>query len=450
MAKTLAAALATHLAQQATTIATCIQVVRRDGVRYALTNHDRDLVVNAVTYSSVDAPVTVSAVKAGSDLTVDDSEAEGLITAVVTAADIRAGKLDGARFSLFRVNWQSPGDGTIDLQKGEIGEIDTSGQVYRIEFRGRTQKLQANFIEVTSLTCRASLFDDRCKLDPDDFEEFGQIASLTSNVKFIVSNSSQGTDQSATLTNPGAEVGDLSGWTTSNVLNDATNVRSGTRSFRLGAGSASAYQDVSITGAGVSATEIDTGLVTIDFKGWVFTDGSDEASTIYVEFLDGSSNLISSTPVAPLFIETANLYQRRRIVERVPANARTARIYFAREQGSSFIWWDDFSVDFLFGQPLANLGGLSDHYDSGLIRFTSGDAKGEAMEIRTLNVGTREVEIFIPVGALAVGDQFLIYPGCKRRMLIDCLDKFHNILNARVEHYTVGKDATLASPDADT
>ena len=445
--KTLAAAVQTHLAQQVTTLATCARIVRRDGVRYALTNHDRDLVVGGITYQSVELPITVSAVRSGSDLSVDDSEAEGLITSLITSSDIRAGKLDGATVYLFRVNWQSPSDGVIGLQGGKIGEIQTAGPIgYKIEFRGLTQQLQHQFQEVTSILCRATLFDSRCKLDPDTYEEFGSIASITDNTQFVVSNSAQGTDASATLTNPGGETTDLSGWTTTNVTNSAAQAHAGSRSFAIGTGAGSGYQDVSITGAGPSTSEIDNGLVTIDLKAWVRASATNLASALYVEFYDGSSDLVDTTPVAPLVITPSATWLRRRVIIRVPATSRTARIYFSKDEGA-VVYWDDFSVDFRFGQALANLSG--DYYDAGQIRFVSGGAEGESIEIRTLDTGTREVELFLPVGTLAVGDQFLIYPGCKRRLIEDCKTKFNNIANFRGEHYTPGKDATLAGPESE-
>ncbi|WP_439580802.1 baseplate hub domain-containing protein, partial [Elioraea sp.] len=48
--KSVSSALAAHLAGALTTLATCWRVARRDGTLFGFTDHDRDLVVDGLTY----------------------------------------------------------------------------------------------------------------------------------------------------------------------------------------------------------------------------------------------------------------------------------------------------------------------------------------------------------------------------------------------------------------
>jgi hypothetical protein len=50
--KSISAALAQHLAGEVTTLATCWQITRRDGVALGFTDHVRDLVVDSVTFNA--------------------------------------------------------------------------------------------------------------------------------------------------------------------------------------------------------------------------------------------------------------------------------------------------------------------------------------------------------------------------------------------------------------
>ncbi len=47
--------LAAHLAGDVTTLATCYLVLRTDGVTFAATDHDKDIIFDEVTYLSTSA-----------------------------------------------------------------------------------------------------------------------------------------------------------------------------------------------------------------------------------------------------------------------------------------------------------------------------------------------------------------------------------------------------------
>lgn len=71
----------------------------------------------------------------------------------------------------------------------------------------------------------------------------------------------------------------------------------------------------------------------------------------------------------------------------------------------------------------------ADYYGAGTIQFTSGTNNGlKPLEIKSFASGvieTFEPHYYLPV----IGDTFTIIAGCRKR-LVDCRDKFNNVVNA--------------------
>jgi uncharacterized phage protein (TIGR02218 family) len=90
----LTSALANHLAQEVTTLATCWSLTRRDGVSLYFTEHDQDVVVDGNRYMA-SSGMSASAVTSQAGLTVDNLEFEGMLdAAVISEADILSIKFD--------------------------------------------------------------------------------------------------------------------------------------------------------------------------------------------------------------------------------------------------------------------------------------------------------------------------------------------------------------------
>ena len=89
----------------ATTICRCWRLVRKDGVSFGFTDHDRDLEFGGQVYlagSGMDA----SALESSTGLSVDNGQAVGALSAVgLRDADILAGKFDRAEVVQWLVNW---------------------------------------------------------------------------------------------------------------------------------------------------------------------------------------------------------------------------------------------------------------------------------------------------------------------------------------------------------
>jgi hypothetical protein len=162
--KSASAGLAAHLSSgNPLTLATCVEITRRDGQLFRFTDHDRDLVVNGDTYLAARA-YTREAVSAASDMSVPESEIVALLdNAAITAADIRAGLWDGARFRLLLVNWVDTAQGAITLRTGWFGRVQPQDNgTARVELRGLAQALQQQIVRLYAPGCDADLGDARC------------------------------------------------------------------------------------------------------------------------------------------------------------------------------------------------------------------------------------------------------------------------------------------------
>lgn len=163
--KSVSSALATHLGELLTTLATCWRVERRDGGVFGFTDHDADLVVDGVTYRAKTG-YRRAAIAARADLSVDDTEVDGILDAAeIDAASLRAGLWDGAEVRIFLVNWSDLTQATLRLRRGRLGEVIARDDgTFRAELRGLAQALNVTVGELYTPECRADLGDARCRL----------------------------------------------------------------------------------------------------------------------------------------------------------------------------------------------------------------------------------------------------------------------------------------------
>jgi len=181
--KTISGALASHLEQQTTTLATCWKVtlaVISPPTVMGFTDHDRDLVVGGVTYRAASG-YTRSAIQSSAGLQVDNLDIEGVLDSTfIKEADVRAGLWDYAEIEVFVVNWADLTQGTLKQRKGRLGEVRTGRQAFLSELRGLLQNLQQNVGRLYGAACDADLFDARCGLNAASFLVTGTITSFTS------------------------------------------------------------------------------------------------------------------------------------------------------------------------------------------------------------------------------------------------------------------------------
>lgn len=185
--KSVSAGLASHLAQECTTLATCWKCTRLDGTVYGFTDHDQDLVVDGVTYDAATG-YTRSAIKTTGALNVDGLDLEGAFDSVaITDADLHAGKWDYAAIEVFMVNWADLTQGTLKLRRGRLGEIRSGRQIFVAELRGLTQLLQQRVGRTYGQNCDADLGDARCGVTLASYTFSGSVTGVTSNRVFASS-----------------------------------------------------------------------------------------------------------------------------------------------------------------------------------------------------------------------------------------------------------------------
>ena len=166
--KSTPAALVAHFADSLATPAFLVRPLRKDGVVYGFTDHDVDITYGGLTYRS-ELAVNASSIEITASLGVDNLEVAGFLMALgISEADIAAGLWDFGEVQVLRVNYADLTMGDEKIKRGFIGEISVGRGTFTNEVRGLTQKLQQTIGESYSPSCKANLFDARCKVVPTE------------------------------------------------------------------------------------------------------------------------------------------------------------------------------------------------------------------------------------------------------------------------------------------
>lgn len=165
--RTLSGNFATHIAGETYTLARLWTLTAGDGTILRFTDHDRDLVKGANTYSS-DLGFTPSSLLVAIGSGIQGLNIDLVISAAgVTLADLVGGRWRKAQCIIERVNWALPDDGFMFEFGGEVTSITFDEDIGRCSFEvqglaGRQRNIQ---VEFHSVMCRADLGDARCKVD---------------------------------------------------------------------------------------------------------------------------------------------------------------------------------------------------------------------------------------------------------------------------------------------
>lgn len=178
-------ALAHHIRQEVTTLATLWRVTRSDGNEYGFTDHDQDIVFDdgevRLTYRA-DSGYTQTEITDRANLAVDNLEVEAFFDSdMITEADLRAGRWDFATVRVYMVNWKHPTMGAIKLGRGLIGQCTSREISFIAEYRGIGQKLQQVIGDTYMPTCRHDLFDAGCMLNAALHTDETQIATVSTD-----------------------------------------------------------------------------------------------------------------------------------------------------------------------------------------------------------------------------------------------------------------------------
>ncbi len=160
--KNIAPALQDHLNGELTTLAECVKISRTDNIVKAFTTHDRDLFVDGVTYVA-DGSFSPKSLDNVASLKENSFEITGILdSALISEADIKAGKYDYARVDVYVVNWSDLSQGAVQIRRGWLGEVTLADGRYVAELRGMHDLLQRRVGDTYTPECRYDLGDGRC------------------------------------------------------------------------------------------------------------------------------------------------------------------------------------------------------------------------------------------------------------------------------------------------
>ena len=212
--KSISPALAAHLSGEVTTLACLWRIVRRDGVAFFFTDHDRDIVFEGDTYRAATG-YSRSAIANEAGLAVDNLDVEGVFDSEqITEADLRAGLFDHAEVTILLVNWADPDQGGVILRRGWFGEVQTAETgIFRTELRGLAQALSQRIGELYSPECRADLGDHRCRVPIDPpVDRAGHRLCSGRRRQGRDGDDRQSRPGRCRSINPGFDTGNLTGW----------------------------------------------------------------------------------------------------------------------------------------------------------------------------------------------------------------------------------------------
>lgn len=157
------AALAAHIAGEATTLAHAFVVRLSDGTALGFTDHDRELTVAGIACRP-DSGFEGSAATRHAGFAVGEEEIAGALSdEAISESDLAAGRWDGASVDVYRVDWQAP-DQCLKLRTGRLGEVVRRDGAFRAELRGPAHALTQARGRLFSRFCDAGFGDGRCSV----------------------------------------------------------------------------------------------------------------------------------------------------------------------------------------------------------------------------------------------------------------------------------------------
>ncbi|HEY4773976.1 MAG TPA: DUF2163 domain-containing protein [Xanthobacteraceae bacterium] len=171
-----------------TTLARCFVLARRDGVVMGFTEHDEDIVLDAVICRA-GSGLSASEARARLGLAVDGAEFAGaLADDALSESDLAAGRYDAAAIAIWLVDWSEP-ELRVLIAKGTLGEVRREGPAFTAELRSLTDRLNQESGRLYTATCAADLGDARCGIDLTDaaFRGSGEVAALAGTSAFSAS-----------------------------------------------------------------------------------------------------------------------------------------------------------------------------------------------------------------------------------------------------------------------
>ena len=157
------ATLAARLNSGATTLCQVWRLTRRDGAVQGFTDHDRDLVIDGVTFAAR-CGFEAAEIEQGLGLAATSSDVAGALSGEALAeADLANGLYDGARVERWLVDWSDPSQRLL-RDAHDLGEVRRTQNAFTVELRAPTHVLDQEVGRLYSGVCAAEFADARCGL----------------------------------------------------------------------------------------------------------------------------------------------------------------------------------------------------------------------------------------------------------------------------------------------
>ena len=150
-----------------TTLCDCWKLEARQASKtlYA-TSHDRPVVWKGDTYLP-GLSLNMSSLTLNGGLAPEPADLNGALDAeALTFEDLRAGIWDGAKVTIYRVEWQTPAEGNW-LWSGYLTDIEEDGGQFAVKLASVKSDLERTIGRVFSRRCDAVLGDARCGVNLD-------------------------------------------------------------------------------------------------------------------------------------------------------------------------------------------------------------------------------------------------------------------------------------------
>lgn len=188
-------ALQQHYRQTTTHLAMYWRVTRQDGQVYGWVDHDRDIVIDGVTYVA-SAGLGTSAAQSTMDLQPGTLDVTAFMD-VSSEAEIEAGVWDEAQVTVFEARWDVPPTAVDQahcniLPVRRLGKIDRKSGAFQAQLHGLLEQLDTQIGRVFGPTCPWRLGDSRCQVDLGPWTRTGTVTGRGEDARFSFSDDGQG------------------------------------------------------------------------------------------------------------------------------------------------------------------------------------------------------------------------------------------------------------------
>jgi len=181
MVKNLTTAQKNSFQQDVRTIAYCILFELKSGTSLGFTSHDDDLKIDDINYTSTNS-FDVEKLSETIGLKPDSLKGFAAINNdVIKDEDLISGKFDGAKISIFTIDYKNLDAGKLYIKKGYINKITLENGIFTIEIDSYLSKLSNDITQTYSPLCNAKLGDVRCSYALENNVQTGQVTKLMDN-----------------------------------------------------------------------------------------------------------------------------------------------------------------------------------------------------------------------------------------------------------------------------